>query len=684
MTGTSAVDVVVMNSNTSIEVMAGDGAGAFTSVAGGIAAIFEGTTRSSHALADLDGDTDLDLIWGQAGTTPGLGVAFNNGTGTFGSTTVTAGQGVRGLAVGNLDGDADVDVVTTTTVDTVRTYLNNGAGVMTLHAEAFALGGTGPGKPVLADFNGGGVLDIVVPNTGGVSNSITVATGDGDGTFTAVAGSPFALGASPRGVAVANFNGAGGLDIAVARNEVPAQVHVMAGDGAGGFSTMAGSPFVVGGEGAAGLAAADFNLDGIQDLAVASPDTAPGLLVLAGNGSGGFANATGSPFSAGTDLLRVGAAAPEVVVTGDVTGDSKPDIVVPNNAAAAPGPNLRVLLNTFTPPAPPAPGGGGDPGPPPTTTTTTTTTLPRTPVVVRAGGEERYETAVEVNEDLPSGIDTAYVTTGENFPDALATGPVAGIEGAALLLVQRDAIPSSIADELNRLRPNRIVIVGGINAVSAQTQVALGAYADVVERIGGLDRYGTALELSQDAFASGASTAYLVSGEGFAEAVASGPAAGLEGGPILLVQGDSLAPDLADELRRLDPSQVVIAGGTDSISDGVESDVRTMFAASPGVRIVRAGGADRFDTGVVLAERVATDRTAALFVSTGEEFADGLAATPWAIRSEAPILLVPSDGELPASVRTFLRSHSSADVVVVGGTAAVSQSIFSEIAATRA
>jgi len=68
---------------------------------------------------------------------------------------------------------------------------------------------------------------------------------------------------------------------------------------------------------------------------------------------------------------------------------------------------------------------------------------------------------------------TAYVATGENFPDALAGVPAAAGVDAPLLLVARDAIPAAAAEQLARLRPRRVVVLGGPAAVDPSIEATL-------------------------------------------------------------------------------------------------------------------------------------------------------------------------------------------------------------------
>ncbi len=87
--------------------------------------------------------------------------------------------------------------------------------------------------------------------------------------------------------------------------------------------------------------------------------------------------------------------------------------------------------------------------------------------VTRQAGSDRYATAVAVSGATFGGATTVFIATGATFPDALGGGPVAGALPGPLLLVPAGGVPSSVAAELQRLDPDRIVILGGTGAVSA-------------------------------------------------------------------------------------------------------------------------------------------------------------------------------------------------------------------------
>jgi hypothetical protein len=143
--------------------------------------------------------------------------------------------------------------------------------------------------------------------------------------------------------------------------------------------------------------------------------------------------------------------------------------------------------------------------------------------------------------------EVVYIATGENFPDALAASATASLGLGPVLLVRINAVPQPTLDELNRLQPPLIVIMGETEAVSAAVEAQLKALAfgpDVI-RIGGANRYNTAADLSAAVYptsglyprAGGAGDTTAAPGTGSAADVLTttieAPAAG-----VLIIQGN--------------------------------------------------------------------------------------------------------------------------------------------------
>ena len=281
---------------------------------------------------------------------------------------------------------------------------------------------------------------------------------------------------------------------------------------------------------------------------------------------------------------------------------------------------------------------------------------------VRVAGADRYATAAALSKSsFPTGAPVAYVATGANFPDALAAGPAAAHARGPLLLVARLDVPDVTRTELARLKPDRIVVLGGPGAVSDGVVSTLKSYASAgnVSRISGADRFATAAMISQAHFDPGVDVAYIATGSNFPDALSGGAAAGMHDGPILLVQQANAPSATLSELSRLHPKKVVILGSSSVISDGVASSV----ASASGVPVSRLYGQDRYQTAVKVSQaNYAAGAPTTVYVATGVNFPDGLAAGPVAGSAPGPLLLVPGT-YLPAawllSSPASLRTRSS-------------------------
>ena len=277
-------------------------------------------------IADMNGDGIPDLVIGSVDAFPfgngTLSILLGNGDGSFQPPqSFPAGLGLRCLAVGDFNGDGKLDVVTANFVlgghlpnpvvleKDVRVFLGNGDGsVQAGQTDAVALA-IDDGVAV-ADFNGDGIPDLAVGNS--ETGAVSILLGNGDGTFKAAHN--YAAGVFDSGaVAVGDFNGDGILDLALVGAEANRQtsVSILLGNGDGTFQP---ARFYAVDFPALCIAVADFNRDGILDLAVSS---SAGLAVLLGNGDG--------TFQAAQDYAAGAAGA---VAVGDLNGDGFPDLAL--------------------------------------------------------------------------------------------------------------------------------------------------------------------------------------------------------------------------------------------------------------------------------------------------------------------------------------------------------------------
>jgi putative cell wall-binding protein len=207
-------------------------------------------------------------------------------------------------------------------------------------------------------------------------------------------------------------------------------------------------------------------------------------------------------------------------------------------------------------------------------------------------------------------------------------------------------------------------------------------YSAYVSPIAGADRYATAAAASRAAWADGsAATVMIASGENWPDALGASALAGAVEGPVLLTRPGSLPAAVAEEIRRLGASEAIVVGGEAAVSPAVLQ----ALDALEGVETTRVGGTDRYATSAALARETQVRAVAAgksvdteVFVATGADFPDALAAAPVAYRHLRPILLT-TPGELATDTRQAIESLGASGAIVLGGAGAVSEQVRSDL-----
>jgi hypothetical protein len=241
----------------------------------------------SVAAGDMDGDGHLDLVVGNLNGGM-ISVFHNQGDGTFAPQVTYKNFEPHAVALGDFDGDGRLDVVASNgNVSTLTVFRNVGGGKLD-GGTIYAVGGY-PNAIALADFDGDGHLDIASANNTGAS--VSILRNLGDGTFASQVA--YAFGSRPEGIAVGDFDGDGHPDLAATNwgwlgsIGAPAMVGVLHNNGDGSFALQG---TYTAGDTPMGLAAADFDGDGHLDLVVGDEFSA--LRVFLNLGDGTFAAPT--------------------------------------------------------------------------------------------------------------------------------------------------------------------------------------------------------------------------------------------------------------------------------------------------------------------------------------------------------------------------------------------------------
>ncbi len=305
------------------------------------------------------------------------------------------------------------------------------------------------------------------------------------------------------------------------------------------------------------------------------------------------------------------------------------------------------------------------------------------PGVTRVAGEDRYQTADAVSDLFGDDVETVYIASGENYPDAVTGSPAAaqgkfdtaGImetpEGnaAPVLLSKAGKLTNATEAALTELAPENVVILGGETIIGAEVEDQLAADYNV-NRVAGADRYETAANLA--AMFDDTDKVYVAAGNdnAFSDALTSSALAGSEDAPVLLTKPDSVPAVTAAALEEIGASEIVVIGGTETINDEVYAELGATG---------RLGGANKFETAAAISAEYAAD-VQTVYVASANDYPDALASSSLAGSQDVPVIVVKgthdaSDDKIPAVIKDALKTLSPENVVIVGGTEAVDNSV---------
>ncbi len=359
LNGDGAQDLAVVNAGNnpfgvnfaSLSILLGDGLGGFPATP----AVHVADAPRSIKGGDFNADGLQDLVVAHPGN-DSIGLLLGDGLGGFAAPAeLQVGDGPTEMAVGdfNQDGAADLAIVNDGS-DSLTLLLGDGAGGFDRQTDLPL--GLNPVSITIGDFDHDEAQDLAIANRGPdfrtiddpYEDTVTILLGDGLGGFSRA--EDLIIGA-PRWIDLGDFNSDGHQDLVV-ENTIPRPfpqsnkevVTILEGDGLGGFSPgpeiqlCPRGGICLGGGAPNRFFVGDLNIDGVLDLVFVYREVFNTVIVLLGDGGGGFSK---------SDEFQVGIG-PGVIAMGDFNGDHLQDLVVPNASGNSVSLILGDGLGAFT------------------------------------------------------------------------------------------------------------------------------------------------------------------------------------------------------------------------------------------------------------------------------------------------------------------------------------------------
>ena len=314
------------------------------------------------------------------------------------------------------------------------------------------------------------------------------------------------------------------------------------------------------------------------------------------------------------------------------------------------------------------------------------------PEVERIAGDGRVATAIEIAKTTFDQSDIVVMAYAHEYPDALVAAPLANALDAPLILNDRDRMFPGVSEELERLDPEQVVLVGGTNQLGPEVVEGIEDLGIDVDRVSGSTRFGTAaaiaLELPEYT-GEQPERVFITEGidedplRGWPDALAVAPYAAHTASPTLLVDTGLIPDETMSALETIDPDEIVIVGGEGAVGPDVEREL-----ADTGADVRRISGPTRFETGAAVYDEAleAGLSPGTTWLATGGNYPDALAAgATVSARGDALMLVDAHDVDNSPPTRDRLSGTASAGeldaVWVLGGTAAVDDHVLDQIRA---
>ncbi|ENY8570734.1 cell wall-binding protein Cwp10 [Clostridioides difficile] len=289
--------------------------------------------------------------------------------------------------------------------------------------------------------------------------------------------------------------------------------------------------------------------------------------------------------------------------------------------------------------------------------------------VKKLKGADRFETAIKISQSGWTKSDTVVIVNGEDksMVDGLTATPLASIKNSPILLSSNEKLPQKTVEELKRLNPSKVVVIGGNNSMPNSVVEAIKAVNSKisVQRIGGDTRYQTSINIAKEIDkTNNVSKLYIGAGNGEADSLSIASQAGKEKTPIVLTQKDGVDNEAEQFIKSNKVSNIYFIGGVEKISNKAIEQVGKIVNRD--ISNNRVAGQTRQETNAKVIDKFySQSKLDGVVVANQDKLIDALAVGPLAAKNNSPVIL--ATNTLDKSQESSLKGKNSSKLFEVGG-----------------
>lgn len=292
--------------------------------------------------------------------------------------------------------------------------------------------------------------------------------------------------------------------------------------------------------------------------------------------------------------------------------------------------------------------------------------------IERLSGEDRFKTSVAISQNGWKSAENVIIAYGRDFPDALCATPLAKKLNAPILLSEKSRLTAEVENELKRLRPQNVYLIGGTAVITTEVEAQIkGALPNAqVKRIAGADRIETSIEVAKLLNYNG--KLVIAYGWNYADALSIAPIAAKYEMPIILSRTNELKNTVQQYLHGKNINKAYIIGGPAVISDNIKNSLQNAE---------RISGSNRFETNYEVLNKFKNEiNFESIYVAIGigdGKFADALSASSLVAKNNGVLVLKSSTTDYQNSIlqktKTLLKENSNvkSKIIALGGEAVV-------------